>query len=148
MDRGPESARRHVAAFRLFVYAAVAAIVQAWTVAVDEWGAVSHEDPHAEFGHPFAFLAFDVPPLGPEVSGGYHFDADVAATEVLPVPLVLSFAFWLALVAVSARILRSAPARPRLGVKMLVTTVIALILTLAIDWIADSGLISLRERPR
>ncbi len=42
----------------------------------------------------------------------------------------------------------SAPERPRLGVKMLVTTVIALILTFAIDWIADSGLISLRERPR
>ena len=42
----------------------------------------------------------------------------------------------------------SAPARPRLGIKMLITTVIALVLTFAVDWVADSGLISLREPPR
>jgi predicted secreted protein len=39
----------------------------------------------------------------------------------------------------------SAPERPRLLVKMLVTTVIALALTFAIRWVIDSGLISLRE---
>ena len=39
----------------------------------------------------------------------------------------------------------SAPARPRLLVKVLVTTVIAIALTLAIGWVIDSGLISLRE---
>ena len=38
-----------------------------------------------------------------------------------------------------------APAKPRLGVKMLVTTVIALGITLAIAWVVDSGLISLRD---
>ena len=119
MGRGPESARRLVAAFRLFAYAAVAATLQAWTVAVDQWGAVSHEDPRAEFGHPFAFLAFDVPPLGPQVSGGYHFESDVAPVEVLPVPLVLSFGFWFALVALAARVLRAAPRRRRLAAAVL-----------------------------
>ncbi len=39
----------------------------------------------------------------------------------------------------------SAPERPRLLIKMLVTTVIALALTFAIRWVIDSGLISLRE---
>jgi predicted secreted protein len=39
----------------------------------------------------------------------------------------------------------SAPARPRLLVKLLITTVIALALTFAIRWVIDSGLISLRE---
>ena len=38
-----------------------------------------------------------------------------------------------------------APVRPRLGVKMLVTTAIAIAITLGIDWVLDSGLISLRE---
>jgi predicted secreted protein len=41
----------------------------------------------------------------------------------------------------------SAPERPRLLVKMLVTTVIALALTFAIRWVMESGLISLREPP-
>ena len=119
MDRGPASARRHVVAFRLFVYAIVAAIVQASTVALDEWGAVSHEDTRAEFGHPFAFLALEVPPLPPGSSGGYHFESEVAPVEVLPVPLVLSFAFWFAVVAAGARVVRSAPTRPRLGAALL-----------------------------
>jgi predicted secreted protein len=39
----------------------------------------------------------------------------------------------------------SAPAQPRLGTKMLVTTAIALILTLVANWIAVSGLITFRE---
>ena len=39
----------------------------------------------------------------------------------------------------------SAPARPRLGIKILVTTVIAVILTLVANWIAASGLITFRE---
>ncbi len=39
----------------------------------------------------------------------------------------------------------SAPERPRLLMKVLVTTVIALALTFAIRWVMESGLISLRE---
>ena len=39
----------------------------------------------------------------------------------------------------------SAPERPRLLIKMLITTVIALALTFAIRWVLESGLISLRE---
>lgn len=38
----------------------------------------------------------------------------------------------------------SAPAKPRLGLKFLITTLIALALTAAIMWIVESGLISLR----
>jgi predicted secreted protein len=38
----------------------------------------------------------------------------------------------------------SAPAKPRIALKMLVTTVIAVVLTAAIWWIAASGWISLR----
>jgi len=38
----------------------------------------------------------------------------------------------------------SAPARPRLGIKMLITTLIALVLTGVIKWVIESGLIQLR----
>jgi len=38
----------------------------------------------------------------------------------------------------------SAPAKPRLGLKFAITTVIALMLTGAIVWLIESGLISLR----
>ena len=39
----------------------------------------------------------------------------------------------------------SAPARPRMLVKVAITTVIALALTLLIGWVIDSGFIQLRE---
>jgi predicted secreted protein len=38
----------------------------------------------------------------------------------------------------------SAPARPRIGLKFLITTGIALAATAAVVWIVESGLISLR----
>jgi len=38
-----------------------------------------------------------------------------------------------------------APARPRLGLKVLVATAIAATLTAALAWAVDSGLISLRD---
>ena len=38
----------------------------------------------------------------------------------------------------------SAPAKPRMGLKILITTLIALALTAGIHWIVESGLISLR----
>jgi predicted secreted protein len=38
----------------------------------------------------------------------------------------------------------SAPARPRLGLKMLITTLIALALTATIMWVMESGLFQLR----
>jgi len=38
----------------------------------------------------------------------------------------------------------SAPAKPRLGLKFAITTLIALVITGAIAWLIDSGLISLR----
>jgi len=40
----------------------------------------------------------------------------------------------------------SAPARPRLGLKMLITTLIAIGVTAAILWVFESGLISLRPQ--
>jgi predicted secreted protein len=39
----------------------------------------------------------------------------------------------------------SAPERPRMLVKVAITTVIALALTLLIGWVIDSGFIQLRE---
>lgn len=38
----------------------------------------------------------------------------------------------------------SAPARPRIGLKFLITTVIAALITALVVWLVDSGLISLR----
>ncbi len=38
----------------------------------------------------------------------------------------------------------SAPAKPRIGLKFLITTMIAMILTALILWLIDSGLIQLR----
>jgi predicted secreted protein len=38
----------------------------------------------------------------------------------------------------------SAPARPRIALKLLVTTVIAVLLTALIVWLIDSGMITLR----
>jgi predicted secreted protein len=38
----------------------------------------------------------------------------------------------------------SAPARPRMGLKILITTVIALALTAGIWWVTESGVIALR----
>lgn len=38
----------------------------------------------------------------------------------------------------------SAPAKPRMAIKMLITTLIALVITAGIAWLVDSGLISLR----
>ncbi len=38
----------------------------------------------------------------------------------------------------------SAPAKPRIGLKLAITTVIAALLASAIFWLADSGLIQLR----
>lgn len=38
----------------------------------------------------------------------------------------------------------SAPARPRLGVKFAITTALALVITAAILWLLQSGLITLR----
>ena len=41
----------------------------------------------------------------------------------------------------------SAPARPRLAVKLAITTVLAAIVTALIMWLVDSGLIQLRPKP-
>ena len=41
----------------------------------------------------------------------------------------------------------SAPARPRIGIKLLITTVLAALLTGLIVWLIDSGLIQIRPRP-
>jgi predicted secreted protein len=41
----------------------------------------------------------------------------------------------------------SAPARPRLAVKMAITTILAALVTAAISWLIDSGLIHLRPQP-
>jgi predicted secreted protein len=41
----------------------------------------------------------------------------------------------------------SAPARPRLAVKMAITTLLAAMVTGLIAWLIDSGLIHLRPRP-
>jgi predicted secreted protein len=38
----------------------------------------------------------------------------------------------------------SAPARPRLALKFLITTLIAVVLTVLVLWLIDSGLIQLR----
>ena len=38
----------------------------------------------------------------------------------------------------------AAPARPRIGLKVLITTGIAILVTAAIVWVIDSGLITLR----
>jgi predicted secreted protein len=38
----------------------------------------------------------------------------------------------------------SAPARPRIGLKMAITTVIAVALTAAVIWFLDSGLVQIR----
>jgi predicted secreted protein len=38
----------------------------------------------------------------------------------------------------------SAPARPRIGLKMAITTVIAVGLTVAVIWFLDSGLVQIR----
>ena len=38
----------------------------------------------------------------------------------------------------------SAPARPRMGLKVLITSLIALVLTGAIMWVIETGLITLR----
>jgi predicted secreted protein len=40
----------------------------------------------------------------------------------------------------------SAPARPRIGLKFLITTLIAAALTALILWLIDSGMIQLRPR--
>lgn len=41
----------------------------------------------------------------------------------------------------------SAPARPRIALKFLITTLIALVITALILWLIDSGLIQLRPSP-
>ena len=41
----------------------------------------------------------------------------------------------------------SAPAKPRIGLKFLITTVIALVVTALTLWLIDSGLIQLRPAP-
>ena len=41
----------------------------------------------------------------------------------------------------------SAPARPRMAVKLAITTVLAAIVTALIMWLVDSGLIQLRPKP-
>ena len=40
----------------------------------------------------------------------------------------------------------SAPARPRIGIKLLITTVLAALVTGLIVWLIDSGLIQIRPR--
>ena len=40
----------------------------------------------------------------------------------------------------------SAPARPRIGIKLAITTVLAALLTGLIVWLIDSGLIQIRPR--
>jgi predicted secreted protein len=41
----------------------------------------------------------------------------------------------------------SAPAKPRIGLKFLITTLIALVVTALILWVIDAGLIQLRPAP-
>jgi predicted secreted protein len=41
----------------------------------------------------------------------------------------------------------SAPARPRIGLKLAITTVLAMVVTALAVWLIDSGLIQLRPRP-
>jgi predicted secreted protein len=41
----------------------------------------------------------------------------------------------------------SAPAKPRLAVKMAITTLVAALLTALITWLIDNGLIQLRPPP-
>ena len=41
----------------------------------------------------------------------------------------------------------SAPARPRMAVKLAITTVLAAIVTALIMWLVDSGLLQLRPKP-
>jgi predicted secreted protein len=41
----------------------------------------------------------------------------------------------------------SAPAKPRLAVKMAITTILAALVTALIAWLIDSGLIHLRPQP-
>ena len=41
----------------------------------------------------------------------------------------------------------SAPAKPRLIVKMAITTIVAALITAVIAWLIDSGLIQLRPQP-
>jgi predicted secreted protein len=41
----------------------------------------------------------------------------------------------------------SAPAKPRMGVKLAITTVLAALVTALIVWLIDSGLIQLRPTP-
>jgi predicted secreted protein len=41
----------------------------------------------------------------------------------------------------------SAPARPRMGLKLAITTVLAVAVTALAVWLIDSGLIQLRPRP-
>ena len=42
----------------------------------------------------------------------------------------------------------SAPAKPRIGLKFLITTLIALVVTALVLWLIDSGLIQLRPTPQ
>jgi predicted secreted protein len=41
----------------------------------------------------------------------------------------------------------SAPAKPRIGLKLAITTVLAIAVTAVVVWLIDSGLIQLRPRP-
>jgi predicted secreted protein len=41
----------------------------------------------------------------------------------------------------------SAPARPRIGLKLAITTILAVVATALVVWLIDSGLIQLRPRP-
>jgi predicted secreted protein len=41
----------------------------------------------------------------------------------------------------------SAPAKPRIGLKLAITTVLAMGVTALVVWLIDSGLIQLRPRP-
>jgi predicted secreted protein len=41
----------------------------------------------------------------------------------------------------------SAPAKPRIGLKLAITTVLAVVVTALVVWLIDSGLVQLRPRP-
>jgi predicted secreted protein len=41
----------------------------------------------------------------------------------------------------------SAPAKPRIGLKLAITTVLAVAMTALVVWLIDSGLVQLRPRP-
>ena len=41
----------------------------------------------------------------------------------------------------------SAPAKPRIGLKLAITTVLAMVVTALAVWLIDSGLVQLRPRP-